>query len=182
MINNCPVCGKAFDVLWPHLWRYKIGNNYFCRWTCFRAAETGKKEIVMKKSAQPRARMTREEMDTAMRIWRDGGDLDAYLKAHGITNIAKWKMNAKNRRPAEVPAEDPVRPQLPEEPAEEKPRKKYKTTGIRSEEFGEFYFDKKYNSIDWRTDEGEEISLSPVGWLNLAAELPDILSELGVEV
>ena len=32
MITNCPVCGKAFDVLWPQLWRYKRGQLYLCSW------------------------------------------------------------------------------------------------------------------------------------------------------
>ena len=70
--------------------------------------------------------------------------------------------------------------ETPEKP--KKPVKEYKVTGIRTEEFGEFYYDKKFNSIDWRTEEGDEVSLSPLGWQNLAEELPDILAALGVEV
>ena len=48
------------------------------------------------------------------------------------------------------------------------------------ENFGEFYYDQKFNSIDWRTEEGDEISLPPIGWKNLMQEMPDILKALGV--
>ena len=41
MIQNCPVCGKAFDVLWPHLWAYKKGSQFICSWSCLRISEKG---------------------------------------------------------------------------------------------------------------------------------------------
>jgi hypothetical protein len=72
--------------------------------------------------------------------------------------------------------------ELPPVETQEKPRKKYEVTGIRTDNFGEFYFDKKFNSIDWRTEEGDEIGMSPLGWKNLINELPDIMRELGVDV
>ena len=103
MITNCPVCGKAFDVLWPHLYRYKMNSNYFCSWTCYRLKQNRKKEDILNKPKQKRPRMTPDEMATAMRIWREGGDIDTYLKEHGITNISKWKANARARKPAESP-------------------------------------------------------------------------------
>jgi len=70
--------------------------------------------------------------------------------------------------------------ETPEKP--KKQEKKYTVTGIRTEQFGEFYYDKKFESIDWRTVEGDEVSLSPLGWKNLMEELPDIMAALGVEV
>lgn len=70
--------------------------------------------------------------------------------------------------------------ETPEKP--KKQEKKYTVTGIRTEQFGEFYYDKKFESIDWRTVEGDEVSLSPLGWKNLMEELPDILDALGVEL
>ena len=45
---------------------------------------------------------------------------------------------------------------------------------------GEFYFDKKFNSIDWRTIEGDEVSLTPAGWRELINTMPDVLTVLGV--
>ena len=45
MIWNCPVCGKAFDVLWPHQWAYKIGAQFACSWKCIRANEKQSKGV-----------------------------------------------------------------------------------------------------------------------------------------
>lgn len=104
MIAICPACRKNFDVLWPHLWRYKINRNYFCSWTCYRLKQKKrKKEEKVSEQAKKRPRMTRVEMATAMQIWRDDGDIDSYLKAHGIGNIQKWKANQRARKPAEAP-------------------------------------------------------------------------------
>lgn len=55
----------------------------------------------------------------------------------------------------------------------------FEISAIRNS-LGEFYFDKKYNAVDWRTIEGEEVSLSPTGWRELAETLPDVLAVLGV--
>ena len=56
----------------------------------------------------------------------------------------------------------------------------YEVAAIRSKSMGEFYYDRKYNSIDWRTVEGEEISMSPGGWRQLMQELPEIMGILGI--
>ena len=54
MITNCPVCGKAFDVLWPHLWKYKNGNSFICTWKCLRKIEKEAEEMEkMKKDGTP---------------------------------------------------------------------------------------------------------------------------------
>ena len=45
---------------------------------------------------------------------------------------------------------------------------------------GEFYFDKKFNTIDWRTIVGDEVSLTPAGWRELINTMPDVLTVLGV--
>ncbi len=39
MIQNCPVCGKRFDIPWPHQWAYKRNSQYICSWKCLRAGE-----------------------------------------------------------------------------------------------------------------------------------------------
>ena len=56
---------------------------------------------------------------------------------------------------------------------------KYLITALRHPELGEFYYDKKYDSLDWRTVEGDEISMSPSGWNSLLKDLPHILRILG---
>lgn len=62
-----------------------------------------------------------------------------------------------------------------------KERKTYPVTGIRTD-YGEFYYDHKFNSIDWRTEGGDEIGMGPIAWKNFAEELQDILRTLGVDV
>lgn len=54
-------------------------------------------------------------------------------------------------------------------------------TAIRHKSFGEFYRDYDHNCIDWRTPEGDEMSLSLQGWKDLIMELPGLLKILGVE-
>ena len=53
-------------------------------------------------------------------------------------------------------------------------------TAIRSEEWGEFYFDEKHRCIDWRHPGGEEISLPLADWVRLPEVIPQILMMLGV--
>lgn len=55
-------------------------------------------------------------------------------------------------------------------------------SAIRHKNFGEFYHDYDHNCIDWRTPEGDEVSLSVPGWKNLIEELPGLFKMLGVEM
>ena len=99
MIKNCPICGKAFDVLWPELWRYVRNGRYLCSWKCIRQHDNEKKEEKqMSKDNLKKTRMSRDDMAEAVRMWKanDPG-LDQYLTDHGITHIGKWKQNAKIR-------------------------------------------------------------------------------------
>ena len=58
---------------------------------------------------------------------------------------------------------------------------RYTVTAIKYPEIGEFYYDRKYNSIDWRTPEGDEVSMSPTAWKILQHDLKEIMTVLGVE-
>ena len=55
-------------------------------------------------------------------------------------------------------------------------------SALRHQDLGEFYFDKKYNCIDWRAPDGAEVSLGPVWWKQLMKDLPNIMKLLGVDV
>lgn len=57
---------------------------------------------------------------------------------------------------------------------------KFLITAIRHPDLGEFYYDKKFQKVDWRTPEGDEISMSPAGWYNLLKDLPHVMRILGV--
>ena len=56
---------------------------------------------------------------------------------------------------------------------------KFLITAINHPDLGEFYYDKKFKSFDWRTPEGDEVSMSPAAWNCLLNELPHILRILG---
>ena len=72
--------------------------------------------------------------------------------------------------------------EIPEAPAVNKPGEHYRVTAIDVSGLGEFYYDRKYKTIDWRTAEGDEISIPPFSWLMLAKEIPIIMQKLGVEM
>ena len=57
----------------------------------------------------------------------------------------------------------------------------YTVTAIDTE-YGEFYHDKKFGCIDWRNEDGDEVSLKIEQWKKLAVELRTILEALGVEL
>lgn len=54
-------------------------------------------------------------------------------------------------------------------------------TAIRVKDLGEFYFDRKHGTVDWRSDIGEEISLVPQDWEQLTVWIPRILRALGAD-
>ena len=57
----------------------------------------------------------------------------------------------------------------------------YNISAIRHKNYGEFYHDLDHNCIDWRTPEGDEVSLSVHGWMGLINELPRIMKLLGAD-
>ena len=202
MITNCPVCGKGFDILWPHLWRYKRGNSYLCSWKCLRltdkTSERKKEEEVYKKPVK-RVRMKPDDMETALNLFRSGdSSLDQFLKDHGITHVAKWKANAKARHPeqvTEVKVDGPLRIRT-EEPEKIEvipqgpilfPNKciattmEYKTTGI-STPIGDWQYIKKAGYLDWTTLTGETVSMSLEEWKELMELFPEVLKVLEVRL
>lgn len=220
MIKNCPICGKAFDVLYPDIWRYKRNNRFICSWKCIRLFDRKEERQVKERVSVKRTRMNRDDMAEAVRMWKanDPG-LDQYLTDHGITHIGKWKQNAKIRyreKPADYGQPIPGFGPWDEEPAAtlkvdgplkietKEPEKvkverlhelpeveekyspdlfdKYQTVTIRHPNLGVFYYDQKFHCIDWRSEEGDEISLSLQAWSELHKDLPEIFKRLGVEL
>ena len=198
MIKNCPICGKAFDVLWPELWRYVRKNRYLCSWKCIRLYDKEKKEEEqMKKDNEPikRLRMSKDDMAEAVRLWRENDPgLEQYLKDHGINHIGKWKQNQKLRYGKSVPAatvnvDGPIRIQT-KEPAQVEvltvgtpvpPPFEYKTTGI-STEAGDFQYYRKQGFLDWTTLDGTAVSMSLAEWAALMRVFPEVVRVLGVEM
>ena len=90
--KKCPVCGKQFVILYPHLWAYKRGagkngsTRYFCSWKCLRELDNEKE----RKCGNVRI-CTDENEKEAIRIFLEGGDHLKYLKDLGIkAPSVKW--------------------------------------------------------------------------------------------
>lgn len=56
----------------------------------------------------------------------------------------------------------------------------FEVSAIKHPCLGEFYYDQKFNMIDWRTPEGEEVSMSPKAWKELYLLIPDVMGILRV--
>lgn len=96
MIQNCPMCGKAFDVLWPHLWAYKKGSQFLCSWSCLRMSEKGVKEM------GGAVKVPEEAKKKAIQAALDGRDPYEYLRPYTGNPKAMWtyiKQMVKKKNP-----------------------------------------------------------------------------------
>jgi len=172
-----------------------------CSYSCMREFDKRKEERTMKK-------ITLEEKKKAVAIAMEGKNPLEYLKSIGVRNASQsWQSIRKYceandpetfarlpetmRKKAE-PKKEPEKPaELPKVKVEELVHVKmpdapiivdeFQVTAIRSDKYGEFYYDKDHNCIDWRNGYGDEVSLTPGGWADLAEDLPKILWALGVK-
>lgn len=209
MMNICPVCGKLTCIHWPEHWIYKRGETYYCSDQCLdvsivRDTKTltelhrRRKELI--KMSDTRRYIKPEERDEALELYNDSGKRAAvdYLTKIGIPNPDKCLKNLlariKDTAPAAtVKVDGPIRIQTeePEKIEVVEPKNPtriirkmfgFEVSAIRDDVFGEFYYDIKYNRIDWRSPEGEEISLSPAAWEALSQKIPAVLNALGVKL
>lgn len=52
---------------------------------------------------------------------------------------------------------------------------------IRDPKSGDtFSYDRKHNMMEWRTEAGDEVSMTPVEWRELTEMLPDVMQVLGI--
>ena len=186
MIHKCAICGKEFDALWPDLYRFKRGGTFLCSWSCLRKydREKGndymarmKKDGTPAKKPGPRPKVElvydesiaeeykREQEQKKANEEARKGELDAaeYIK-HAVIGVA--------------PAPEPVT-NVAIQPSWDVDG--YAATAIKKDGVGEFHFDKRDGSIDWRSEYGEEISLLPADWEKLAEEIPKMLKILGAD-
>ena len=202
----CPVCGNNFSVLYPDLWRYKYNSGkkifFYCSYSCKREAEKERDEM-KKLTLEQKKKAVQIAVDGGNPL----GFLEDLGIKNSAEAWSKIKAHLKEFDPdtyAQLPKRLPQREQKAEAPkvvlvedpsiAEEyraEQAEKQKITkpvnydgldiaAIRHPELGEFYYDKKFNSIDWRTEGGDEVSMSPMYWKKLIKELPRILTVLGV--
>lgn len=88
MITNRPVCGKAFEVLWPNLWRFKRENVYLCSWGCMRALDD-------KKGLNRDMKLSEEQRKTAIDMALNGESPVKYIAGCGINNPSCTWWNLK---------------------------------------------------------------------------------------
>ena len=207
MSEICPVCGKEFEVLWPSLWSYKRNNQPICSWKCLRTFDKG--ETDMNKPKQNGQMITCRQLVEAMEAGADPMEWlkeQGYTNpAHAYQNMrnaakakdpelfARFPVKKKTRKQEEEQAEDrglfeKVKEDILQAPAvlvtqmeEEKRTDLWRTTAIRNEELGEFYYDTRFKSLDWRHPYGEEISLPPDVWRKLLVALPGIMMALHLD-
>ena len=90
MIWNCPVCGKAFDVLWPHMWAYKRESRYICSWKCLRAYDKPT-ETRSEENMKGVKRLGSVQNEEAVKCALAGGNPLKYLENCGSKNpSAAW--------------------------------------------------------------------------------------------
>ena len=124
MICTCPVCNKRFEVLWPHLWAYKIGAQPVCTWKCIRTNEK-KKEGVNEVSGKTKVPV--EAKKKAIQAAIDGKDPYEELSPYTGNPKAMWtyiKMMVKQKDPelyAKLPDLRDRKKQKQEEPKQEEP-------------------------------------------------------------
>lgn len=181
MMNDCQICGRHHVITWPDLWPYRRKDLLFCSDQCVDVYDV----------------RTQHKLNG-----RGLGQKKKGKKTMGYTKVKKDGTPAKKSGPKpkkietpegiEVKAGKVEGPVIAETPEGErvlalKPVKAptpikhtdFEVSAIRNS-LGEFYFDKKYNAIDWQTIEGDEVSLSPAGWRELVDVLPDVMTVLGV--
>lgn len=151
MKPTCPVCGKEFWCDYPNQWVFKRNGQFICSWACIRLYDKGKEGIIMENTTEKK------------RPGRKPGQK------------APEKKPEEKKEETKLTAEA-VKMNIPEAPAEE-----YEVTAIRKKGLGEFYYDHKFRTIDWRSETGEEVSMPPEDWARLAEEIPKMMKILKAE-
>jgi len=47
--KRCKKCGELFEVQYPTMYAFKIGNDYFCKWTCFNKVKYPEKNNIIRR-------------------------------------------------------------------------------------------------------------------------------------
>lgn len=212
MMVNCPICGKLTCIHWPEHWVYRRGSTYYCSANCLDISiirdtkllnEIGKrrrKELI--NMSDTRRYLKPNERAAALRIYEEKGKDAAiiYLRRIEIPNPEKCLKNLLQRfkginqaETATVKVDGPIRietkePEKIEVIEPENPTRVirkmfgFEVSAIRDDVIGEFYYDIKFNRIDWRSPDGTEVSLSPTAWKVFSEKIPTVLNALGVKL
>ena len=210
MMKVCPICGRNRVIFWPEHWVYRRGSTYFCSENCMDISiirdtkllneidRKRRKELI--NMSDTRRYLKPNERDMALRTYEENGKEAAisYLSGIGIPNPDKCMKNLlvrfKDIAPAAtVKVDGPIRietkePEKIEVVEPENPTRiirkmfGFEVSAIRDDVMGEFYYDIKFNRIDWRSPDGTEVSLSPMAWKSFSEKIPAVLNALGVKL
>lgn len=87
VICICPVCDKRFEVLWPHMWAYKIGSQAVCSWKCIRENEKQKEGV---KEVSGKSKVPDEAKKKAIQAALDGNDPYEPLRPYTTNPKSMW--------------------------------------------------------------------------------------------
>lgn len=190
MIYRCATCGKEFDALWPDLYRYKRGGTFLCSWGCLRKYDEEKGSDLMartKKDGTPAKRPGPKPKEKVELVY-DESIAEEYRREQeekkenekaAIKMMKDIIMTPDEERP--MPKAEEIIPKAMRPYIRTMNYEGYAATAIKKDGIGEFYFDKRSGTIDWRNEYGEEVSLLPADWEKLAEEIPKMLKILGAD-
>ena len=183
---------------------------YFCSWKCLRADEKkgekkmGAPRIVSEEQEKEAVRIALEGGDPLKYLEECGSNIPPQKWYQIKQKIKDTDPETYAKLPKRIPRKDAVKKPV-ETPEgeyaagkaalelqtqsydieaimkEQEILSKLTTTAVKHADLGEFYYDRKFTSIDWRTAEGDEISMAPALWKQMIEELPVIMRQLGVE-
>lgn len=185
---------------------------YFCSWHCLREDEKGREErvaIILTEEQKRTACEMALKMESPLPYLKGLGVKNPTV---GWDSCLKWaarewdpdvvedlprRFGQKKQEKAERPevmlvydesiAEEYRREQAEKMMAQDEASMsalsdEYRTTAIRKDGIGEFYFDKAHGCIEWRNEFGDEIFMKPEEWRQLAEEIPKMLRILNGEI
>ena len=178
MKQECPVCGKSFWVDWPNLWVFKRDRMFICSYSCANEYDRRKEAKNMgrqRKDGTPaRKPVKKAPEEPKVELVYDQSIAEEYRREQA-------QKEANERAKAEELKLQPGGNYKLSVEEKQDTRFLFRTAAVRNEILGVFYYDEKYNTVDWRHPEGEEISMPPCDWNLLAQSLGQIMHALGVE-
>lgn len=156
------------------------------------------RKVIKRKETEGMFRVTEEIKGSAIKIALAGGDPKPYLSGLGCEDpVTAWYRIRKDLKdnfpdiaaklPKRIgPKAEPMKVKPDSKPAEPEklgpepaPEVKAGTVPLRYDgydvccirgKYGEFYYDKTHGYLDWRTNDGEEVSMKPEDWMEFASE------------
>ena len=199
MMVNCPICGKLTCIHWPEHWVYRRGPTYYCSYTCMDVS-ISRDFNELKKVTHKR----RKELINMARVKKDGTPAKkpgpktkkptvTMMEEPGAPGFTEEDVQAIKDAVPTVQVDGPLRIETdyseqieivePQNPTRVIRRMfGFEVSAIRDDVMGEFYYDIKFNRIDWRSPDGTEVSLSPTAWKSFSEKIPAVLNALGVKL